>query len=346
MRNRSHIHQLFEALAPKTEQKEKMLQNILVQSRNEKIRHRGFAPVKRLRSAVLAAVLMAGLTTTAFAAAYMGLDEAFLKFLNPVNHQQAQYLSNGAYVVDKQVTNENGTLTIKQVIGDSNLTYILMDFSAPEGTVLDAARYRFLDNDITTRQNFQSVGFKALDDGNRSDNKISLVMSVMTRNSIAGQKVHLRLKDLQAADPLPGIFETIIPGTWETEFKLDFKDYSTLYPVNQNITMYGYEAVLKSISVSPISITLKVDSSYLEEINEAAGELKEIGDNKHLDNFPITINYADGTSETTAIFSGLYLSEHISEQILMIKTFENVINDKEIASIVFFDKEIPIQTGR
>ena len=37
---------------------------------------------------VLAAVLMVCLATTAFAAAYMGLDETFMKFLNPVNHEQ------------------------------------------------------------------------------------------------------------------------------------------------------------------------------------------------------------------------------------------------------------------
>ncbi|PPA82151.1 hypothetical protein C4A75_19725 [Brevibacillus laterosporus] len=108
-----NINRLFEALTPKTEQKEKMFHNILVQSQNENKRHRGFTPVKRLRFAVLSAVLMVCLTTTAFVAAYMGIDKTFLKFLNPVNNEQAQYLSNGAYVFDKQVANENGTLNFQ-----------------------------------------------------------------------------------------------------------------------------------------------------------------------------------------------------------------------------------------
>lgn len=337
------INRLFAALTPQSEQKEKMLHNILVQSQNENTRNKGFAPVKRLRFAILVPVLLVCLTTTAFAAAYMGLDESFLKFLNPVNHEQAQYLSNGAYVVDKQVVKEEGTLTIKQVIGDGNLTYLLMDFTAPEGTVLNAARYRFEHPEIHAGQNYYSTEFKALDDENPNDNKISLVLSIMTENSIAGQTAHFKFKDLQAADPFPGIFETIIPGTWEADFKLDFKEYSTLYTVDQNITMFGYQAVLKTISVSPISISVKIESSSLKEIDDAADKLKKIGENKSMDKFPITINYADGTSETTAIFSGLYLADNISGQILTIKTFENVINDKEIASIVFFDKEIPIK---
>ncbi|WP_079913210.1 hypothetical protein [Paenibacillus sp. 32352] len=336
-----HINRIFEALTPKPEQKEKMFENILVQSQNENTSYRGFTPVKRLRSAILAAVLMVCLTTTAIAAAYMGLDEALLKFLNPVNKEQAQYLSNGAYMVDKQVANENGSLTIKQVIGDSNLTYLLMDFTAPEGTVLNAARYRFEEPMINTNQSF-STGFKVLDDGNPNDNKIRLVMSIMTKNSIAGQTLHFEFKNVQAAEPFPGIFETVIPGSWETTFKLDFKEYSTLYQINQDMDMSGYPAVLKTISVSPISISLKIESSSLKEINEAAGRLKEIGKNEYLDNYPITIKYKDGTSETTSIFTGMHLLDYLNDQMLTIKTFENVINDKEIASIVFFDKEIQL----
>lgn len=289
---------------------------------------------KRLRAAVWAAVLMACLGTTVIAAAYMGLDEMFMKFLNPANHEQAEYLSNGAYVVDKKVKNENGTLDIKQVIGDSNLTYILMDFSAPEGMVLDAARYRFLENDITISEDYRSVGFKALHDDNPSDNKISLVMSILTKNAIVGQNVHFQLKDLQAADPFPGMFTTVIPGAWETEFKLDFKEYSTPYEVNENISMFGYGAVLQTVSVSPISISLKIVSHSMNPIREAAGSLKEAGVNQHLDHYPITIKYQDGTSETTSLLNGVHLTEN-GTHLLTINMFEHVINSKEIASIVF-----------
>lgn len=338
----NNINRLFEALTPKTEQKEKMFHNILAQSQSENTTHRGFAPVKRLKSVVLAAVLMVCLTTTAYAAVYMGLDEAFLKFLSPANHEQVQYLSNGAYVVDKQVVNEKGTLTIKQVIGDSSLTYILMDFTAPEGTELNAARYRFKYPEIDTDQHYYGTGFEVLEDGNPNDNKISLVMSIMTKNSIAGQPAHFIFNDLQAADPFLGEFETVIPGAWETDVKLDFKEYSNVYKIDQTITMFGYKAVLKTVSVSPISISLKIESNSLEEINEAAGKLKEIGENEYLDYYPVTINYKDGTSETTNILNGLHLLETGIGRMLTIKTFENVINDKEIASIVFFDKEIPL----
>lgn len=339
------IQQIFEALTPSVEQKEKTLHSILLNSQMEHLvddkRKRPVPPVRLVRRAVFAAVLMLCLTTTAFAAVYMGLDEAFIKFLKPVNHDQAVHLSNGAYLVNKTINNKYGSLTIKQVIGDSNLTYILMDFTAPEGTVLNAARYRF-HNVSEISQGYHSTGFEMLDDGDPDDNKLSLVMSILTKNSLAGQNLNFKLYDLQAADPLPGIFDTVIPGSWETSFTLNFKENSTLYEVDQGITMYGYEAILKTIAVSPISITLKIDSGSLKEINKAVGRSEEIAPNVYLDDFPVTIKYKDGTAETTRIFTGLAASEYLSNQMLTIKTFDSLINEKEIASFVFFGKEIPV----
>lgn len=346
-----HINRLFEALTPHTEQKEKMFQNILVQSQNENKRRRELAPVKRWRPAILCAILIGCLTSTALAAAYMGLDEAFLKFLKPVNQEQAQYLSNGAYVINKQVENENGTLTIKQAIGDSNTTYILMDFTAPKGTVLNAEGYRFefphLTYDEAGRDKFwSSYGFQVLDDGNPNDNKISLVMSIGTDNSIAGKgkTFDFSVENLQAVNPLTKNFETVIPGSWGTALKLDFKDTSRLYQIDQDITLYGYKAVFKTISISPISITLKIDSNYLEEINNfTLGLRQEDGEGAYLDHFPITLNYKDGTSETTNLLTGSTIKDFMTGQMITTKSFQNLINDKEIASVVFFDKEFPFK---
>ncbi|MDO3681339.1 DUF4179 domain-containing protein [Paenibacillus ehimensis] len=340
-----HINRLFEALTPNTEHKEKMFQNLLVQSQNENKKQREFTPVKRWRPAILCAILIGCLTSTALAAAYMGLDEAFLKFLKPLNQEQAQYLSNGAYVINKQVENENGTLTIKQAIGDSNTTYILMDFTAPKGTVLNAAGYRFevphITYDGAGRDKFsRSYGFKVLDDGNPNDNKISLIMSIGTDNSIAGKTFDFSVENLQAINPLTKNFETVIPGYWGTMLKLDFKDTSSLYQIDQDITLYGYKAVLKTISISPISITLKTGSNYLKEIfNYTLSLEKKVGKDES-GHFPITINYKDGTSN---LLNGSINMDFIEGEMITTYSFGNVINDKEITSVVFFDKEFPIK---
>lgn len=339
------INRLFEALAPTSEQKEKMFHNIVVQSQNEAKKQSRFTPKRRLRPALLCAVLIGCLTTTALAAAYIGLDDALLNFLKPANQEQAQFLSNGAYVIDKQIQNENGTLTMKQVVGDSNRTFILMNFTAPEGTVLDADEYRFestyLRYDRSGRDRFgYSLGFDVLDDGHPNDNSINLVMKITTKHSLARRTFDFEFENLQIRNPVTKDFETIIPGTWKTTVKLDFKEYSSVYQINQDIDMYGYKAVLKTISISPISITLKLESNSLREISNTADRGKI--DGKSLDNFPITINYKDGSSETTNFFSGSDSMDLITGQMFTNKTFKNVINDKEIKSIVFFNKEFPI----
>lgn len=335
------MNRISKILEPTEEQKERMFSNIFDKHKNEITNKRGFTTMKRLRPALVAAVMVFCLiTTTAFAAVYMGLDINFLNFLKPSSHEQEEYLANGAYVVDKQVKNKNGTLDIKQVIGDSNVTLILMDFTAPDGIVLNKAHYSFEDIKIDFGHGFAGYGIISLKDENINDNKISMVMSVKTNESLMGQKFHLKLTDLNSSDTIPGEFTTVVSGEWKTSFKLDFKNYSTDYQVDKLIKMFDYDATIKTISISPISVTLKLESPFTEKIVKASGTWEVLGPNEYSDIYPITINYKDGTSETTDIFNGMH---HLaSGDMLFIKTFENVINDKEIKSITFFDTEIPI----
>jgi hypothetical protein len=82
------------------------------------------------------------MATIAFAAANLGLDKMVLSYLRPTN-EQAEFLSNGALNVNRQISQKNGTLEITQVIGDRHQLYIFMRFTAPKGTILDAERYAF-----------------------------------------------------------------------------------------------------------------------------------------------------------------------------------------------------------
>lgn len=338
---------IFKTIKPNKEHKDKLLHDMIVKIESETVDKRIPASWRHVRSAMLAAaVMICLLTTTAFAASYMGLDMKFLNFLNPANDEQELYLENGAQLVNKKAVNENGIIEVKQIIGDSNLIYVLLDFTAPEGTVLDAKRYRFethLSFDHMS-SNSSSTGYTLLDDENPSDNKISLMMSYLTKNrTIAGSPVTLMLSNLEAADVYPDIFEKVNPGSWKIKFNLDYKDMSTTYQIDQGISLYNYEATLSSISISPISVTIKVDSAHTKEISEAASRSsREIGLNEYADHYPITIHYKDGTSETTAVFKGMSSGDLITNTITIVKPFTPIINDKEIKAVEFFDKVIPM----
>lgn len=346
--NEKVVNRISKILEPTGEQKDRMFNSILEKHRNQNTKKRGFTPMKRLRPALVAVVMVFCLiATTAFAASYLGLDIKFLDFLDPSSNEQAEYLANGAYIVDKQVKNKNGTLDIKQVIGDSNVTLILMDFTAPEGTVLNKAHYSFGDmyTNIFGNHGFYGYGIISLEDENIDDNKISMVMRISSRDSLMEKEIHLKFTDLQGADTKPGKFTTAVSGEWGICFRLNFKNYSTTYQLDKNMIIYGHEANLKTVSISPISVTLNLDSQFLKEIVEASEnwevENREVlGLKENSDIYPVTINYKGGTSETTSVLTGLRVIG--TDGMWFIKTFDNVINDKEIKSITFFDTEIPL----
>lgn len=338
---------LFEALGPNEEHKDKLWQEITAKNGQQTKTTRKQVPIRSFRTAMLGVIAMLCLaTTTAYAAAFLGLDVKFLDFLKPVDGEQERYLQNGAYVVGKQVVNENGTLEVKQVIGDNHLVYILMEFTAPEGTVLNAERYRFeghLDFDAAGSYS-AGVGFESLEDENPDDNKISLVMSyLLTDKSIIGKDVQLLVRNLEGAGAFPDEFETVISGLWKTKFKMDFQDISSAHQLNEDISLYGYKAKLTYISISPISVTLKMESAHAKEISEAVSRSqKEIGLNESSDTYPVTLNYKDGTRETTTLFTGMAQADYINDTITIIKTFTPIIHDKEIESVAFFDTVIPM----
>lgn len=358
--NKNVITKAYEILEPTEEQKERILNNILKQKTNEVTK--SLKPIKRFRPAIAAAIIVfCLLTTTAFAVFHFGLDAKFLNFLNISNPEQTEYLVNGAYIVNEKIQNKNGTLEIKHVLGDSNLTYILFDFTAPEGVVLDADRYDFgysLES-VSNYQGHFGYGFEKLEDENPDDNKISMVMILKAEHSLMGETIRLKFEDLKGAPKLPKTFEeadghdseefafkTVVEGTWVTSFKLDFKDYSTTYTPDSKVTVHGYEATLKSIAISPISVTVKFQSPFLDEIYEAApDELVEY--NTYPDKFPVTINYKDGSQEITTYETGMTLGkytvdDYTSDEVISVKRFESIINDKEIESIEFFDIIIPV----
>lgn len=338
------IKELFKLFTPTAEHKEDMLHKILEKSKETKIDKKGHTSVKRFRAAVLAAALICCLlTVTAFAAVQFGLDLGFLKFLKPSSDTQADYLASGAYAVNQQVSNENGTLEIKQVIGDANLTYILMDFTAPEGIALNAEQYWFENSSCDAGKDvYTGKRFILVDDDNPNDNKISLIMEIITQKSTMGEKAFVSFENLQAAAAYPSAFQTVVSGKWETAFDLNFKDYSSAQQIDTDLFMFDYKATLKTISISPISIALKIESPLIKEISKASENIEGVHANESIDRFPITIKYKDGTEETTNAFHGSLLSDFRLGKMELVKTFENVINDKDIVSIVFFNTEIPI----
>lgn len=340
--DKSMAERVSRLLEPSGEQKERMFHAINAAYEEDcrgecKVRCR-----KHFRPALTAALAICLLlTVTVTAAEYMGLDIGFLEFLKPSSKEQEDYLAQGAYAVNQTVSSGGVEVTVKQVIGDSSLVYVLLEAAAPEGVVFDRARYQFGEQEFDAGQSFSNSNIRVVEEKGRKNDRINLVLAVMTKQALKGKTAHLKLKDLQAADAFPGAFESVASGEWEFTFPLDFQQYSDTKAVEIPIQMAGYPAEIKDVSVSPISVSLRIQSSFAREINETRPSLgAATAPNEYVDAYPVTVRYQDGTSETTELFDGWYQADYMENEIYIVKTFESVINEKEIASICFMDAEI------
>lgn len=297
-----------------------------------------------LRTALVCAAVCAAICTSAFAAVSFGLMDGLRTFLQPATPEQEELLAQGAYVVDKSDRNSNGTLEVKQVIGDSNLVYLLLEFTAPEGTVLDLDGYRFSGSLDAEQHQTTGAGFVKIADDDENDNNITLVMCEPTREPLAGRQATLELYDLEGANTGEE-YQTVLSGSWSVRFPLDFEDCSVTYPIAQTISAEGYDMTLQSIAVSPLSITLRANSPYTREIIQSLDSKYAPYSDDSPRWFPVTIHYADGKTETAS--RGVHMGStsemnHLTGDILDIITFDSLINDKEIDSIEICGTDIPL----
>lgn len=336
---KNELKKLSEALDPTTEQKERMFSAILAKSRSTE--KRGITFAKHFKAGLAAAVIACFLLTTAFAATVFGLDAKFVSFLKPASDEQSEYLANGAYVVDKQASNKNGTLEVKQILGDENTVYILMDFTAPDGTVLDAERYRFdpIKSDYSTRLGeFYGSAFMKIEDDDPSDNKISLIMLIGSEHTMAGETMTLHLEDLYASyDQASNIPEAIaVPGEWNISFPLNFKNASRSFNINKPVALYGESFQMETASVSPLSISLTITGDFRTSI----------GDNKDFDIvFPVSLVFDDG-SILTAACDTAQASAHASytnNKLAITQRFHQVIDSDRVRAVIIFDQEFALQ---
>lgn len=128
--------------------------------------------------AVAAIVAAAAVLCGSVLAASAGLDQRFLEFLGATTAEQAEPLTAGAQVVNKTVKDAGSALTVREVLGDQDNLYLLLNFTAPKGTVLDAYDYRFREDtvDLDSRGDWKGIGYTKLEDDDPGDNSLDMAM--------------------------------------------------------------------------------------------------------------------------------------------------------------------------
>ena len=227
----------------------------------------------RLRTTAVLAAVIAILCCMAAAAAALGLDQRLTEYFGATAEQE-ELLSTAAVPMNIVKRDSGAVMRIEQVIADRYCAAVLIDFTAPDGTVLDQDYYAF-DRIVsaTSRDGVEmdtyGIGWEVLpssteDETGRDATILMTIHSLKGEFNFIGAKVKLTLNGLNRDNWLE---ELVVPGRWSCTFTMPETDPGRLCTVNEPIEIEGKNAVLTTLYISPLSLTC--------EIKKGTDDLKE-----------------------------------------------------------------------
>lgn len=227
----------------------------------------------RLRTTAVLAAVIAILCCMAATAAALGLDQRLTEYFGATAEQEG-LLSTAAVPMNIVKRDSGAVMRIEQVIADRYCAAVLIDFTAPDGTVLDQDYYAF-DRIVsaTSRDGVEmdtyGIGWEVLpssteDETGRHATILMTIHSLKGEFNFIGAKVKLTLNGLYRDNCLE---ELVVPGRWSCTFTMPETDPGRLCTVNEPIEIEGKNAVLTTLYISPLSLTC--------EIKKGTDDLKE-----------------------------------------------------------------------
>ena len=227
----------------------------------------------RLRTTAVLAAVIAILCCMAAAAAALGLDQRLAEYFGATAEQE-ELLSTAAVPMNIVKRDSGAVLRIEQVIADRYCAAVLIDFTAPEGTILDQDYYAF-DRSVSAtsrdgvKMNTYGIGWEVLpssteDETGRHATILMTIHSLKGEFNFIGAKVKLTLDGLYRDNWLE---ELVVPGRWSCTFTMPEIDPGRLCTVDEPVEIEGKNAVLTTLYVSPLSLTC--------EIKQGTDDLKE-----------------------------------------------------------------------
>jgi hypothetical protein len=274
---------------------------------------------KRIFVISLVAVFVFGVTFV-FAASALGWDSPLVKLLNPKNEKQAEIISSAGMVVDKSVTKNGVTVTVKEVIGDRNAVYMTVDVTAPGLIGSDDIIYEFDNWTIETKRPFDdTIIYHIVDDLvngsgdgwgysreelSRHNDTISYLIIFESSKKIHDSQMVMTISNFGYSDEDDDddddydYFTSLIDDTWEIKFKLNYTNNSVDLHAKEKIDTELGKLVLSKAFLSPISLSYKLDGSGIrvEVPSDIEKDDQDIGtDSDFISNVSVSIKMKDGT---------------------------------------------------
>lgn len=230
--------------------------------------------VKKGLSIVLAAVI-AALGVTAAAAYVLQWNGKLAERFEANEQQQSELASAGAVAPVDQTVTENGlTVTAVQTLGDKNGIYMLFDVQAPEGITLS-------DTNLFENMDIKMEGFGAIHNysggfmsdtdnsgspsGAANERYYEIWLDNSEREDWNGKKITLGFTNLQADKGKLDMY-TVVEGEWNLSWTLSYMDQTQTFEINDTYDINGQGVLVKSIELSPLSMTLNLGGDGLKQL--------------------------------------------------------------------------------
>ncbi|MDF2511311.1 MAG: hypothetical protein K0S04_1177 [Herbinix sp.] len=223
---------------------------------------------------VLAAVITALGVSTAAAAYILQWNGKLAEKFGATEQQQKKLVENGALDSPDQTVTENGvTITAIQTLGDKNGLYVLFDVKAPEGIELTKDGSG-ISTDVKI-EGVKHVSWNAqfvLDNektvspsGAANERYYELWLDNTEEEDWNGKTITVEFSDLR--DLNKGVNDNIsVTGKWNLSWKLSYMNQMQTYDINKTYMINGHEVIVKFVEISPLSMTLKLSGSGLEQL--------------------------------------------------------------------------------
>ncbi len=275
---KNELNRVFDQVKLSPEREEAMLADLLRKETEERSMRKN-----RKLTAVLAVAAAMALALCAFAIA-AAVEPELLSYLGAEDGDEV-LLCESAVPLGLEKTSCGSTLRLRQVLADRCGINILMDLTAPEGTVLDGDFYKLESSwdviaaDGTEIDSAWGFGWVVMEDGDPADNKVTLLMTLTPTSydrNVLGASVKIRFENLYRDNPCR---QLVLEGHWDFRFSLSETDSGIQYPLALPLTIGNHTVQLTSLYLSPISVVLDLTEGEesLQEVKEALWADKEKG---------------------------------------------------------------------
>lgn len=280
----------------------------------------GRKKIMKKRFPIVLAAVIAALCVTAAAAYVVQWNDKLAERFSASEQQQSELASDGAVGSVNQTVTDNGlTVTALQTLGDKNGIYMLFDVKAPEGiTLSDTNLFEYMGiqmEGIGDIHNY-SGGFMSDTDtsgspsGAANERYFEIGLNNTEQADWNGKKITLSFTDLQADRGKLDMY-TVVEGEWDLSWTLSYLDQTQTFDINKPYDINGREVLVKSIELSPLSMTLDIGGDGLQQLIDDS-DLNQCGclctlsltmqDGTTLDTRPVSESWPDGSYTRTTRF--------------------------------------------